>query len=144
MSIDSTLKELKKISKILILSNAAVIENEIAKIASTNERKRIWVLIDGIKMPADIAKEANTTAMTVSNFLNAGKFADLVNYTKGLPPQRILDYVPPAWIDLVKITGVEEKKVESEKKNEVKRPEEKGEGAQQDAKTEKSGEEKLA
>lgn len=126
MSIDSTLKELKKISKILILSNASVIESEIAKVASTNDRKRIWVLIDGIKMPADIGKEANTTAMTVSNFLNAGKAADLIDYKKGLPPQRILDYVPPSWIDLVKVTVVEEKKGESEKKNEPKTPEEKG------------------
>lgn len=102
MSIDGTLKELKKISKILILSNASVIENEISKVASTNDRKKIWVLIDGAKMPADIGKEANTTAMTVSNFLNAGKAADLVDYKKGFPPQRILDYVPPSWIDLSK------------------------------------------
>lgn len=126
MSSDGTLKELKKISKILILSNASVIENELSKVATTNDRKKIWVLIDGLKMPADIAREANTTSMTVSNFLNAGKVADFIDYKKGLPPQRILDYVPPAWIDLVKITGVEEKKVESETKNETKTSEEKG------------------
>lgn len=125
MSIDSTLKELKKISKILILSNASVIENEIAKIASTNDRKRIWVLIDGTKMPSDIAKEAITTTMTVSNFLNAGKIADLVEYTKGLPPQRILDYVPPSWIDLTKVSDVSEPKEQTQKINLSKNEEKK-------------------
>ena len=40
--------------------------------------------------------------MTVSNFLNAGKAAELIDYKKGEPPQRIIDYVPPSWIELVK------------------------------------------
>lgn len=110
MSSDSTLKELKKISKILVLANAAAIEAELSKIATTNDRKRIWVVMDGNKMPVDIAKLANVTVMTVSNFLNAGKAAELIDYKKGEPPQRMLDYVPPSWIELVKMPVMEESK----------------------------------
>ena len=43
MSSDLALRELKKISKILLLANATIIETELSKIAMTNDRKRIWV-----------------------------------------------------------------------------------------------------
>jgi hypothetical protein len=103
MSSEATLRELRKISRILILANAASVEKELSKIATTNDRKKMWVLMDGKRMPGDIAKEAGVTAMTVSYFLNAGVAAELVEYKRGEPPRRILDYVPPAWIELVKL-----------------------------------------
>jgi len=103
MSTDATLRELRKISKILILANAGEVEKELSKIASTNDRKKMWLLIDGKRMPADIAKEAGVTAMTVSYFLSAAVAAELVEYKRGEPPRRILDYVPPSWIELVKL-----------------------------------------
>jgi hypothetical protein len=48
--------------------------------------------------------------MAVSNFLGACKTAGLVEYTKGEPPKRTLDYVPPSWIDLVKLPEMPEEK----------------------------------
>jgi len=68
----------------------------------------MWVLMDGKKMPKDLAKETGVTIMTVSNFLAAGVAAELVEYNRGEPPRRILDYVPPNWIELVKLPAVEE------------------------------------
>ena len=98
---DSTLRELKLILKVLILANASTIERELSKIATTNERKKMWVLIDGKRMSKDIADQAGVTPMSVSNFVNAGVAAELIEYIKGKPPRRILDYVPPEWISLV-------------------------------------------
>lgn len=103
MSTEPTLRELRKISRILILTNAASVEKELSKIATTNDRKKMWVLMDGKRMPADIAKESGVTAAAVSYFLNAGIAAELIEYNRGEPPRRILDYVPPAWIELVKL-----------------------------------------
>jgi len=103
MSADAMLKELRKISKILILTNAEIIEKELLKIASTSDRKKMWVLMDGKRMPANIATEAGVTPMAVSYFLNAGVAADLVEYTRGEPPRRAFDYVPVSWIELVKL-----------------------------------------
>lgn len=108
MSAESTLRELRKISRILILANAASVEKELAKIATTNDRKKMWVLMDGKRMPGDIARETGVTAMAVSNFLNAGVAVELVEYKRGEPPRRILDYIPPAWIELVKLPVSEE------------------------------------
>ncbi len=128
MSAEASLKELKKISKVLLLANAAVIEAELSKIATTNDRKKIWVLMDGNRMPADIAQEAKVTAMTVSNFVNAGKVAELIEYKKGEPPKRILDYVPPSWTELAKTVVIEETKGEPQKELEPKVVEEKESG----------------
>jgi len=103
MSQGDTLRELKKISKILILTNSPAIERELSKIASSDYRKRIWIYMDGKRMPKDIAKEVGVTQMAVSYFLSAGVAAELIEYERGQPPRRILDYVPPAWLTLVKL-----------------------------------------
>jgi len=108
MSMEATLRELRKISRILILANATSVEEELSKIATTNERKRMWVLMNGKRMPKDLARETGVTAMAVSNFLAAGVAAELIEYDRGEPPRRILDYVPPSWIELVKLPLVEE------------------------------------
>jgi len=94
------LRELKRISRILLLANANTIEKEISKIANSESRKKMWVLIDGKRLQKDIATEIGVTQPAVSYFLAAASAADLIEYHKGEAPSRILDYVPPSWIDL--------------------------------------------
>ena len=94
------LHELKKISKILLLSNAETIEKEISKIANSETRKKMWVLLDGKRLQKDIAKEVGVTHAAVSYFITAGAAANLIEYNKGEAPSRILDYIPPSWIEL--------------------------------------------
>jgi hypothetical protein len=100
------LAELRKISKILLLTNASVIENELGKIATSDDRKRMWVLIDGSRMPKDIATQLKVTERAVRYFLDGLIAAGLIENLRGEPPKKILDYVPPSWIEL---TQVEEK-----------------------------------
>lgn len=122
-----TLRELKKISKILILANASTIEKELSKIANSDARKKIWVLIDGKRMPKDLAKEAGVTQMAVSYFLNAAASAGFIEYTKREPPSKILDYVPPSWIDLVmEEKGEAEQEVSKEVEDMTDKTNEKG------------------
>ena len=97
---DATLRELRVISKILLLSNSQAVKKEIEKICTSDPRKKMWILSDGSRMPAAIATEAKVTAMAVSTFLNAGEVAGLIHYKRGEPPMRVLDYVPPEWIEL--------------------------------------------
>lgn len=98
---EEILKELKKISKIITLSNGKVLENEIAKYASTNDRKKIWVLIDGIRQADEIVKISGITQAPVYKFLKILEDSSLIERQYGKPPQRLLDYVPAEWIDLV-------------------------------------------
>jgi len=117
------LRELRRISKILILTNASTIEKELSKIASSDDRKCMWICIDGKRMPKNIANEVGVTQIAVSYFLNAGVAAGLIEYVKGEPPRRILDYVPPVWIDLVELPppeGIKEKEVAPQESDEIK------------------------
>ncbi len=63
----------------------------------------MWVYMDGKRMPKDLASLVGVTAMAVSVFLNVGIAASLIEYEKGKPPSRLLDYVPPEWLSLVKL-----------------------------------------
>jgi predicted transcriptional regulator len=116
MSTEAMLRELKRISKILSLASASSLEKELEKIASTNDRKKMWVLIDGKRRQKEIAADAGVTQATVSYFLSAAVATELVEYPQGEPPRRIVDYVPPAWIELVKLPPAEE----TEKAKQVK------------------------
>jgi hypothetical protein len=100
------LSELRKISKVLMLAHSEAIEAEIEKIAQSDGRKKMWVLVDGKRMPKDLAKDANVTTMAVSYFLESASAAGFVQYTQREPPKKILDYVPPSWIALI-VTGKE-------------------------------------
>ena len=96
------LNELKKISKILTISNGSSLEIELTKYATTRERKIIWVLIDGENHADDIAKIINKTKSGVDIFLKSLERAELVEKRKyGSPPVRMLDYVPSEWIQLI-------------------------------------------
>lgn len=95
------LRELKKISKILILANVAIIEKELSEIANTDARKKMWVLMDGKRMPKDLAEDTGVTNMAVSKFLRAATRAGFIEYVQREAPSRIWDYVPPSWIELL-------------------------------------------
>jgi len=113
------LKELKKITRILTTVNAEALEKAITKYASTDERKKIWVLIDGTKLPKDmVSKIGNIKQRAIENFLDELEKAQLITNPKRKPAEKLIDYVPPEWIELLEKT----KKV---KKDDSRRPVEK-------------------
>jgi len=95
------LEELRRISRVLTLVHGDAIERELAKVCTSNERKKIWVLIDGNRMSRDIAKEVGITERAVNKFLKIVATAGLAENPRGKPPRRIVDYVPPSWIELL-------------------------------------------
>jgi len=95
------LVELKKISKILTLANATVLEQELKKYATTPERKKAWVLINGERSPDDLIAGSGMKKRTVYDFLKILSDADLVETPFGKPPKKKLEFVPAAWLDLL-------------------------------------------
>lgn len=96
------LEQLKKITRILTTINAEALEKAIAKYASTDERKKIWVLIDGTKLPRDmVAIIGNITQRTIERFLDELERGQLVTNPKRGPAEKLVDYVPLEWVKLL-------------------------------------------
>lgn len=108
------LAELRKISKILILANARALKDELSKYATTDDRKRAWVLINGQTMSKDIAQSIGITTRSVDMFLEVLERAELVENLWGRPPKRILDYVPASWLELMKVEETKEERKSEE------------------------------
>ncbi len=98
---DPILAELKKISKLVTFAHGDAIERELAKIANTEKRKVMWVLMDGTRMTKDIADFVGMTEQGVNKFLRELSLAEFAKNPKGKPPRRLIDYVPPSWISLL-------------------------------------------
>lgn len=111
----SELEELKNISKILILANAKTLEIELSKYATTDERKKAWILIDGNILPEEIGAKAGMKLRTIQEFLKILVDATLIENSRGKPPKRLLEFVPAPWLELLK---PEEKKQKDDALNE--------------------------
>jgi len=115
------LEELQKITKILTHAYSELLEIEISKYASTDRRKMIWVLIDGINMPNDITNKVRTAKVglrTVYDFLEVLEKAKLIENPEGKPPRRLIELVPASWIDLLEGKTEEKKKTKKPKEGE--------------------------
>ena len=110
--------ELRKISKLLALVNAKTLEAELSKYATTDERKKAWVLIDGNRLPEEIGENSGMKLRTIQDFLKTLVEADLIENARGIPPKKLLDYVPASWLDLLKPEPEEKKQKGEEKVNE--------------------------
>ena len=95
------LKELEKIRDILTLAHSEALEKELSKIATTIERKKAWVLIDGKLFPKDIAKKAGKIKKrAVYEFLEELANAGWIKNPSRKPPMKRIDYVPRDWLKL--------------------------------------------
>lgn len=95
------LKEIKEMLKSLKLLKElelrTSITNEIEKIASTVQRKKMWVLSNGIRSYDEIAKLVGVSSRAVQYFLEDGQKAGLVNIKSRGIPMRAIDWIPPNW-----------------------------------------------
>jgi hypothetical protein len=98
---DEVLRELKRITKILTLSNSDKLRTEIERFATSDDRKKMWVLIDGNRQSNDIASAVNFTKRGVDKYLFALEQAGLIDRSFSKPPRRTIDYVPAEWIELL-------------------------------------------
>ena len=105
---DDILKELQNISKMITISNGSSIEKELKKYVTSEDREKIWVLIDGKNQVNEIAKIVSRTRRAVDIFLKILEGAGLVERPYNKPPIRRLDYVPPSWTKFLEETGESE------------------------------------
>lgn len=103
IGMNEILLELKILNKIMVMSNGDKLEFELAKHATTDERKMMWALIDGSQTAEEIAKIINKTKRAVDIFLDVLENAELIAKRRyGVPPKRMIDYAPPSWRELLR------------------------------------------
>ncbi len=82
-SIQVLLDELSKIRQLLEILTRNALKEELERIATTSERKRIWALCNGLRSTEEIAKELWKV--------------DLITIEKRGYPKRRFDYIPSDW-----------------------------------------------
>ena len=98
---EEILAELRKMSKVMVLVNGDKIESQLAKYATTPERKKIWALMDGTRDMNELIKSSGLKQAQVYKFVTALENAGLVSRSRGQPPVRIVDFVPAEWAELI-------------------------------------------
>lgn len=90
-------EELTKIRTLLEIVVRGSMKNELEKIATTPERKKIWSLCNGSIDTKGLAEEVGISRRAVNIFLKDLKELDLVVTEKWGYPQRRFDYIPSEW-----------------------------------------------
>jgi predicted ArsR family transcriptional regulator len=90
-------EELVKIRELLERLARKELKEDLEKIATTKERKKIWVLCDGMTSTSDIATKAGISQRAVQIFLNELQTRDLITFERRGYPKRRYDYIPSDW-----------------------------------------------
>lgn len=95
-NLKESLLELKKLIKIIA---APIAIQQIENLASTDERKAIWVLCSGKLTRDQILTKSGISLRTVTTFIELAKTYGLLEEEKekGGHPKRVIDYVPSKW-----------------------------------------------
>lgn len=82
------------------LQAVPLIKDKIEKVASTPQRRKMWILSDGENSSSEIAKKVKVSKRSVRYFMNEGKKAGIIIVVKRGYPKRKIDYIPENWKEL--------------------------------------------
>lgn len=110
-------QDLSELTKLIRIIAAPVAIDQIEKLASSDERKAIWVLCSGKLTREQVASKSGMNVETVKRFVSLAMTYGLLEEEKGKGghPKRTIDYVPSDWKKLVK----KKKKTSEEQKPEL-------------------------
>ncbi|MDD2665527.1 MAG: hypothetical protein PHD13_01915 [Methanocellales archaeon] len=95
--IEEVREELSKIRQLLEFIARGNLKEELEKIATTPERKRIWTLCDGSLNTQTLAEKTGVAQRTVQIFIKELGGVDLIEIEKRGYPKRRFNYVPSEW-----------------------------------------------
>jgi hypothetical protein len=97
-------KGLSGLTKLTRIIAVPIAIEQIEKLASTDERKTIWVLCSGKLTREKLASKSGVSLRTTTTFIDSAMTYGLLEEEKGKGghPKRVIDYVPSSWKKLVK------------------------------------------
>lgn len=90
-------KELVKIRSLLERLAKKELKEDLESVASTNERKIIWSLCDGLNNTSEIASKTRVSQRAVQLFIKELAEKDLIIVEERGRPKRKYDYIPSDW-----------------------------------------------
>jgi len=90
-------KQLGEIKQLLLVMARGDIQKELETIITTDEKKKIWALCDGINTTTEISNKAKVSIRYVQVIIKDLQNANLVSVEKRGIPKRVFDYVPKNW-----------------------------------------------
>jgi len=89
--------ELVKVRHLLEILVRDELKKAVESIATTNERRKIYALLDGLSSTEEIAQRAGISQRAVQLLVKDLLDAGLVSLEKRGYPRRTFDYVPSEW-----------------------------------------------
>jgi len=88
---------LENIYRLIELQNRSQIETIVRKLATTKERRKMWILCDGLRKTEEIARLSGNALRTVQQFVQEGERAGLLDTNQRGYPRRRFDVIPSDW-----------------------------------------------
>lgn len=92
--INESLKVIRKLTEIQL---RGPIKDELAQFASSNERKKMWMLCDGALSTIEMSKKVGVSPRAVQYFVQDGLKAGFIRVDRRGYPSRTIDWIPPEW-----------------------------------------------
>jgi len=96
--LEKILSELMEIKQLLLLNSRETLKQLLNELASTDGRKQIWGLMDGLTSTSDIAEKVKVSPRAVQNFISQLEEKELVVTDRRGYPKRRMDYIPSDWL----------------------------------------------
>jgi len=90
-------ENLKVIRKLTELQLRGPIKDELAKLASSIERRKMWILCDGTVSTIEMSKTVGVSPRAVQYFVQDGLKTGLLRVDRRGYPSRTIDWTPPEW-----------------------------------------------
>jgi predicted ArsR family transcriptional regulator len=90
-------EEIIKIRQLLELLARSSIKLELEKVATTEDRKKVWGLCDGHRSTSEISQIVGISQRAIQIFLKELQDYDLMVYERRGYPKRKFEYVPSGW-----------------------------------------------
>ena len=90
-------EEIIKVRQLLELLAKSSLKDELEKVATTDERRKVWALCNGFLSTKEIAEKVDISTRAVQIFLKELRDADLITMERRGYPKRRFDYIPSSW-----------------------------------------------
>ena len=106
-TLNELLLEMKKNNLLLTIAHSERIIEYLENVATTTDRKKIWVLIDGNRNSQQIADILNLSKRSVDRFFKLAEDQGLLINPWGQPAKKLIEYTPSEWLDLLEEVDIE-------------------------------------